>query len=137
MLDFPVPAVPVTSTLQTPVNTTLGTAILTTNQVVSVYPESMANISVRQQVTIGSLTSLSATSDTETVIVLAVFSNYFTAFVQNEHAIGEPITATAKYGQPVTINPTEVRLSALAAGETLLRVIAVPVAAVLGARLGG
>jgi hypothetical protein len=98
--------VPVTSTLQTPVNTTLGTAILTTNQVVSVYPASMANISVRQQVTIGSLTSLSATSDTETVIVLAVFSNYFTAFVQNEHAIGEPITATAKYGQPVTIMAT-------------------------------
>jgi hypothetical protein len=95
--------VPVTSSLPTPVNTTLVASILTTNQVVSVYPASMANISVRQQVTIGNLTSISLISDTETVVVLQVFADHFTALVQNVHLAGEPITATAKYGQPVTI----------------------------------
>ena len=93
--------VPVTSTLQNPVNTTLNTAITTTNQVVNVYPTSMANISVAQQVSIGVVGAIA--NNFETVIVLALGSNYFTAFVQNTHVIGETISATAKYGQPVTI----------------------------------
>lgn len=95
--------VPVTSSLPTPVNTTLLTAITTTNQVVSVFPASMANISVRQQVSLGMFTLDDLLQNFETVIVLAIFSDHFTAFVQNTHAVGELITATASYGQPVTL----------------------------------
>jgi hypothetical protein len=94
--------VPVTSTLPVPVNTTLQTAITTTNQVVSVYPVSMDNISVRQLVSLGSLTATGLTSNFETVVVLTVASDHFTAFVQNTHAVGETISATAKVGQPVS-----------------------------------
>jgi len=93
--------VPVTSTLQNPVNTYLSTGIATTNQVVNVYPTSMASISLRQQVSIGVIGSIA--NNFETVIVLSLGSNYFTAFVQNTHAVGETVSATANYGQPVTI----------------------------------
>jgi hypothetical protein len=95
--------VPVTSTLPVPVNTSLETAITTTNQVASVYPASMANISVSQQVDIGDIVVDSLTDTFETVIVLAVFSDHFTAYVQNQHSVGETVAATAKYVQPVTI----------------------------------
>lgn len=95
--------VPVTSSLPTPVNTTLLTAITTTNQVVSVFPASMANISVRQQVSLGMFTLDDLLQNFETVIVLTIASDHFTAFAQNTHAVGELITATASYGQPVTL----------------------------------
>lgn len=95
--------VPVTSSLPVPVNTTLAAAITTANQVVSVYPESMTSISVAQQVSLGSSTSTGLTANFETVVVLTVASDHFTAFVQNTHAQGETVSATAKYGQPVTI----------------------------------
>jgi len=91
--------VPVTSSLPTPVLTTLSAAINTTNQVVNVTPVSMANISLRQQINLGNV----AATNYETVIVLSVAATYFTAFVQNTHLIGETVAATASYGQPVTI----------------------------------
>jgi hypothetical protein len=93
--------VPVTSSLPNPVNTTLVNAINTTNQIATVTPVSMANISVRQQVTLGSPTALA--NNFETVIVLTVGVGSFTAFVQNTHAVGENVQATAAYGQPLTI----------------------------------
>ena len=97
--------VPVTSSLPNPVNSTLDVAIGTmgdpVNTTVSVFPVSMADISLRQQVTIGLIGG--PIGNVETVIVLSVSSDHFTAFVQNAHAIGEPVTATARYGQPVTI----------------------------------
>jgi len=100
--------VPVTSTLQTPVNTTLLQAIPTTNSVVRVYPVSMANISVAQQVSLGTIGAIA--NNFETVVVLSLVyapgasvPNSFMAFVQNSHLLGEQVSATAKYGQPVTI----------------------------------
>ena len=97
--------VPVTSSLPNPVNSTLDVAIGTmgdpVNTTVSVFPVSMADISLRQQVTIGLIGG--PIGNVETVIVLSVSSDHFTAFVQNAHAVGEPVTATAQYGQPVTI----------------------------------
>lgn len=97
--------VPITSSLPTPVNTTLAAAIssFSIGAVTNVFPVSMVNISLAQQVTLGNLTSTSLTSNTETVIVLQLFPDHFTAFVQNTHAIAETVSATAKYGQPVTI----------------------------------
>lgn len=95
--------VPVTSTLPVPVNSTLVSAITTPNQVVSVFPVSMANISVSQQVILGNLTSTALITDTEVVVVLQIFSDHFTAFVQNPHDAGETVSATAKYGQPLNI----------------------------------
>lgn len=93
--------VPVTSSLPNPVNTTLNTAITSVNQVVNVFPSSMANISLKQQVTIGQIGG--PANNEETVIVLAIGAGFFTAFVQNTHVVDEPISATAQYGQPVTI----------------------------------
>lgn len=95
--------VPVTSGLPNPVNTTLAAAVTTTNQVTSVFPQSMANISVSQQVLLGIIDPDALLDNTEIVIVLQVFSDHFTAFVQNTHGIGETVSATAKYAQPVTI----------------------------------
>lgn len=95
--------VPVTASLPVPVNTILTAPITTTNQVASVFPASMANISLRQQVSLGMFTLDALLQNFETVIVLAVFSDHFQAFVQNTHATGELVTATAKYGQPVTL----------------------------------
>lgn len=91
--------VPVTSTLPTPVNTTLTAAIATLNQVVTITPASMAGISVRQQVDIGNVVA----PNFEVVIVLSVTPTTFTAFVQNTHAAGETVAATAAYGQPVQL----------------------------------
>lgn len=93
--------VPVTSSLVNPVNTTLSSPISTTNQIATITPVSMANISVRQQVSFGSPTALA--NNFETVIVLTVGVSTFTAFVQNTHAAGEIVSATAFYGQPVTM----------------------------------
>ena len=93
--------VPVTSSLPVPVNTALTAAIATTNQVAHVTPASMANISIGQQVSLGVIGSLQ--NNFETVIVLSITGTYFTAFVQNTHAIGEPVSATAQYGKPCTI----------------------------------
>ena len=95
--------VPVTSGLPNPVNTILVSSILFSGQQ-NVFPVSMANISVSQQVTIGTIGPLGSLLDnSETVIVLQVFSDHFVAWVQNAHGPGEMVTATAKYGQPVTI----------------------------------
>jgi hypothetical protein len=91
--------VPVPSLLPVPVNTTLMTPIYTENQVTNVFPVSMANISVRQQVTIGSPTAIA--NNFETVIVLTLDEASFTAFVQNAHAAGEPVQASYQVGQPV------------------------------------
>ena len=106
--------VPVTSPLPTPVNDTLGVAIGTMNQVVNVtlgtgIPVVLlgGSISPAQQVSIGNVLS----ANFETVIVLSVivggsFGSLimgFTAFVQNTHELGEPITATAQYGKPLDI----------------------------------
>jgi hypothetical protein len=91
--------VPVTSSLVTPVLTFLSASIFTTNQAVTVTPDSMANISVNQQVNLGNI----AAPNYETVIVLAVTPTNFTAFVQNTHAVLETIGATAAYGVPVSI----------------------------------
>ena len=91
--------VPVPSLLPVPVNTTLSVAIATTNQVATITPVSMANISVRQQVTLGSPTAIA--NNFETVVVLTVGATTFTAFVQNTHAIGEQVQASIKVGQPV------------------------------------
>lgn len=91
--------VPVTSTLPVPVNTTLSAAINTLNQVVTVTPASMANISVHQQILLGNVVS----PNVEIVVVLSITGTTFTAFVQNTHAVGEPVSATAQYGVPPTI----------------------------------
>lgn len=91
--------VPVTSSLVTPVLTNLQNAINTLNQVVTVTPISMANISVSQQVSIGNVAAVNY----ETVIVLSVTGVNFQAFVQNNHTAGEIVAATAQYGQPVSI----------------------------------
>jgi hypothetical protein len=95
--------VPVTSGLPNPVNTVLSAPITTTNQVATVTPASMANISVGQQITLGPLTSTALINNTETVIVLTKGGSSFTAFVQNTHLAGEQVTATAAYAVPVTI----------------------------------
>lgn len=95
--------VPVTSTLPVPVNTTLSIAIGTSgnpvNAVQTVTPASMANISVNQQVDLGNVNS----STFEVVIVLSITGTTFTAYVQNYHAAGEPVAATAAYAQPLDI----------------------------------
>ena len=91
--------VPVPSLLPVPVNTTLQTAINVAGQVVTVTPVSMANISVMQQVTLGNPTAIQ--NNFETVVVLTVGATYFTAFVQNIHAVGEQVQASYQVGQPV------------------------------------
>lgn len=95
--------VPVTSVLPTPVNTTLNGAItggLISDQPVTVL--TTANMSVGQLVTIGTPTDVA--NDFETVIVLKVLSGtQFQALVQNNHASGESVQATARVGQPVTM----------------------------------
>jgi hypothetical protein len=105
--------VPVTSSLQIPLNNLIETAIATTNQVATVVFSSPYNtaqagfsqsIFVAQQVNIGNVLA----DNFETVIVLSVITagaeiTGFTAFVQNTHAAGEPLEATAKYGQPLNI----------------------------------
>lgn len=95
--------VPVTSTLPVPVNTTLniqiGTPNVAVNAVQTITPASMNNISVNQQVDIGNV----AAANFEVVIVLTAGVSSFTAFVQNYHAAGEPVSATAAYAQPLDI----------------------------------
>ena len=91
--------VPVPSLLPVPVNTTLLNAINVAGQVVTVTPVSMANISVRQQVTLGSPTDI--LNNFETVVVLTVAATTFTAFVQNTHLAGEQVRASYQVGQPV------------------------------------
>jgi hypothetical protein len=94
--------VPVTSSLPVPVNTTLTAAVVTENAVATVTPADMTNISVGQQVDLGDVTA----SNFEVVIVLSITGATFNAFVQNTHAIGEPVAATAAYAQPVDIIQT-------------------------------
>jgi len=104
--------VPVTSPLPVPMNNTLGTAIVVRNGVRTVAlgtaynpTEEFSNpLFVGQQVNIGDVSA----SNFETVIVLSITGTVyavtgFTAFVQNTHAAGEPLAATAKYGQPLDI----------------------------------
>lgn len=91
--------VPVTSTLPVPVSTLLETSIVTANQVITFAVLSGTNISIHQQLTIGADTDLAQ----EIVIVQNVAGNNVTAWVQNPHGIGEPITAEAIYGQPCNL----------------------------------
>lgn len=95
--------VPVTSTLPVPVNTTLTAAIGTPNEAVNsvetITPASMANISVNQQVDLGDV----AADNFEVVIVLSITRTTFNAYVQNYHAAGEPVAATAAYAFPLDI----------------------------------
>jgi hypothetical protein len=91
--------VPVPSLLPVPVNTTLASAITVAGAVVTVTPVSMANISVRQQVILGNPTAIQ--NNFETVVVLTVGANSFTAFVQNTHLVGEQVQASYQVGQPV------------------------------------
>ena len=91
--------VPVPSLLPVPVNTTLQNAINVAGAVVTVTPVSMANISVRQQVTLGNPTAIQ--NNFETVVVLTVSAGSFTAFVQNTHAVGEQVQASIQVGQPL------------------------------------
>jgi hypothetical protein len=101
--------VPVTSTLPYPIDTVLFAAIATTNAVASfAIPNTFQNIiaiQIGQQMTLGNPTA--PANNFETVIVLSYVTTLthiiITAFVQNTHAAGEPVQATAKYGQPVTI----------------------------------
>ena len=95
--------VPVTSSLPVPVNTTLldNTPEPAPGTPVSIYPVSMDNISLDQQVDIGN--PVDPANTFETVVVVAVFSDHFQACLQNLHLAGENVQATAKYGQPVTI----------------------------------
>jgi hypothetical protein len=93
--------VPVTSTLPVPVNTTFQLSVQGSSQSDQpVTPVSMANISIGQQVLLGSPTARA--NNFEIVIVLSVTSTNFNALVQNDHSAGEAIQATAKYGQPCT-----------------------------------
>ena len=95
--------VPVTSSLPVPVNTTLSNALIPTiiASATLVTVASTANMSIGQLATIGNPTALA--NNFETVAVLAVASNTtFYAFIQNSHAIGESVQATAQYGTPVS-----------------------------------
>jgi hypothetical protein len=98
--------VPVTSSLPTPVVTTLKAAITGTNQFIAVAPASSNGMSLFQQISIGNVNS----PNFETVISCGTWRSPvvglpggFYAFVQNAHSVGEPITATANYGQPVSM----------------------------------
>lgn len=94
--------VPVTSTLPVPVIQTLQVPLnpTGTGELLFVNVTSNTNITPHQQVTIG------ADNDPyqEIVIVESVIAfDSFTAFVQNAHAVGAPVTAEAAYGQPCNI----------------------------------
>lgn len=93
--------VPVTSTLQVPVNTATTVAITVVPGVTNVTVSTVNNIFVHQQVTIGDFND----PNQETVIVTAVTPGVFTftAYVQNPHPTGSPVTAQAFYGQPLNI----------------------------------
>jgi hypothetical protein len=109
--------VPVTSPLPIPLNNTFEVAVNTENQVVTVFFSepyrtitfgAIIPVFVGQQMDLGNVVA----DNFETVIVLSLSTVGagptrvvvgFTAFVQNTHAAGEPIAATAKYGQPLNI----------------------------------
>lgn len=93
--------VPVTSTLPVPANTTLLVPLnpALPGAVMTVTPASMANLFVNQQVTLGGI----ADPNQEVVIVMATTGANFTAFVQNPHLAGDPVTAEAVYGQPCNL----------------------------------
>lgn len=95
--------VPVTSTLPVPVNTAL-TATFTPplgGALTVIAVADATNISVHQQVTIGGILD----QNQEIVIVRSVnlAGNTFTAWIQNPHPTGTPVTAEAVYGQPVQL----------------------------------
>lgn len=93
--------VPVTSTLPVPVATTLTAALNppSNGQVMTVAVADMTDISVAQQVTLGGI----ADPNQEIVIVISIAGGSFTAFVQNPHLAGDPVTAEAVYGQPCNL----------------------------------
>lgn len=95
--------VPVTSSLPVPVSTNLTAAVTVPagGATIAVPVANLANITVGQQVTIGTFGALLNT--VETVIVTGIRVGFFIAWCQNSHLNGEPVTATATYGQPVTI----------------------------------
>lgn len=90
---------PITTTLPTPVNTTLYQAAVasTTSVPSTLFPVSTANISVGQLVSVG------VGGTAETVVVQSVGVNYFTAFLQFPHQAGEPVYAGAAYRQSANI----------------------------------
>lgn len=93
--------VPVTSTLQNPINTTLSAAItpstvplaLTASTVTTVSGTFVAN----QIVNIGNPNNI------EQVVVITGGTGTFTAYVQMAHAIGEQVTAYSIPAQPCTM----------------------------------
>lgn len=95
--------VPVTSTLPNPVNTTLTAALNPTGpgQALTIHVGDQTGISIGQQVSIGTIGALE--NNFETVIIVGVRFSGLAAFVQNHHAVGEPVTATAFYGQPLNM----------------------------------
>jgi hypothetical protein len=99
--------VPVTSSLVTPINTTLATAIDIPpylpgefkDNIPSLLASVPANLSNHQQLSIGNISD----PNYETVILFPDASGRLSAYVQNSHNVGEPVTAVATYGQPLNI----------------------------------
>lgn len=90
-------APPVTSTLATPVNTTLISAITTLGEN-TVALGSTANIFVNQMLTIDPLLATA-----ETVIVQAISGSNVTAYFQYVHSAGAIVQASTRAGQPCNI----------------------------------
>jgi len=88
---------PVTSTLQTPVSTILGTSVVG-GITALVTPQSMTNIFPNQVLDVnpGGQTE-------ETVVVISTTANSFTAFFQNPHSANETITAATRTARPVSL----------------------------------
>jgi hypothetical protein len=95
--------VPVTSTLPVPVNTTLTANYSPAfgGALVTMAVGSAVNISVAQQVTIG--TDIDPNQEVVIVQSVNLGGNTFTAFIQNPHLSGDPVEAEAVYGQPVQL----------------------------------
>ncbi len=93
--------VPVTSTLPVPVNTILTANLnpVMPGALLTITPVSMQFISVAQQVTLGGI----ADPNNEVVIVVSITLTTFTAFVQNPHLAGDPVTAQAAFGSPCNL----------------------------------
>ncbi len=85
---------PVTSTLQTPVDTTLGT-VVTAGSTQTVTPASMTDIFPNQRVVIDD------GKDEEVVVVQSTTGTTFDAFFQNAHGATTRVQATTRIGKPM------------------------------------
>jgi hypothetical protein len=91
---------PITSTLPSPVNTTVSAAaVASVGNTTNVHVASLANISVNQQIQIGS----GATMETVTVAAINNPGVYFTAYLEFNHSVGETVYAEAAWAQPANI----------------------------------